>query len=122
LEETMAESNCSCERDCACGDEDLSPDEAEDKLIERERGRLMKASSVLGCLVIGLSEGDGVELDEGEPYYPDIAEIARGLVEEALRNLDSVERIKVRRNAGEKETPERGDEPDGEEQASDDNG
>ena len=56
--------------------------------IENERGHLMKAESLLACLVISLEHGeDGIK----GPYYPDIAEMARALVRRAINGLDTLE-------------------------------
>jgi len=55
--------------------------------IERERGNLAKADSLLGCLVIAM-EYDAESVDR--PYYPDVAAIARELVKQSVRHLDPV--------------------------------
>ena len=60
--------------------------------IESERDNLAKAESVLGCLVISL-ESDG-DLVNG-PYYPHLAEIARGLVRQSINRLDSLTLYKL---------------------------
>jgi hypothetical protein len=57
------------------------------RAIDQERDNLSKADSVLGCLVIAMEYGtDSV----GAPYYPDVAQIARDLVQQSLRGLDAV--------------------------------
>ena len=55
--------------------------------IEIQRGNLAKAESVLGCLVTSME----YETDSANrPYYPDVAQLARELVKEALNGLDSL--------------------------------
>jgi hypothetical protein len=56
--------------------------------IEAERGNLAKAESVLGCLTIAMeySEGDSAT----EPYYADVAQVARDLVRQSINALDSL--------------------------------
>jgi hypothetical protein len=60
---------------------------AQTEAIERERDNLAKADSVLGCLVIAMEYGTD---SAGAPYYPDVAQIARDLVQQSLRGLDVV--------------------------------
>jgi hypothetical protein len=53
--------------------------------IEDERDNLSKAESVLGCLAISMEyESDAVS----GPYYPDVAQLARELVRQAINGLD----------------------------------
>jgi hypothetical protein len=55
--------------------------------IEVQRGILAKADSVLGCLVIAMEYGtDSIH----PPYFPDVAQIARDLVQQSLQGLDAV--------------------------------
>jgi hypothetical protein len=55
--------------------------------IEIERDNLAKADSVLGCLVIAMEYGtEAVHA----PYFPDVAQIARNLIQQSLRGLDAV--------------------------------
>ena len=57
--------------------------------IEVERARLMKAESLLHCACLAMDYDDG--FDDGErPYYPDVIELARELVNQTLAQLDSV--------------------------------
>lgn len=56
--------------------------------IEEERAKLMKAHSFLECLLISLTYPPE-DRREG-PYFPDVAETVRDLVEEALLGLDAV--------------------------------
>jgi hypothetical protein len=57
------------------------------RAIDEQRDNLSKADSVLGCLVIAMEYGtDSV----GAPYYPDVAQLARDLVQQSLRGLDAV--------------------------------
>jgi hypothetical protein len=55
--------------------------------IETERQNLSKADSVLRCLVISMQHEPDVA---NGPYYPDVAEIARDLVRQAVNRLDSL--------------------------------
>lgn len=55
--------------------------------IEIQRGNLSKAESVLGCLIVSMEyEADSAT----RPYYPDVAELARGLVKQSIKDLDSL--------------------------------
>lgn len=55
--------------------------------IETERGNLSKAESVLGCLAIAMEyETDSVD----GPHYPDVVQIAQGLVRKSINGLDSL--------------------------------
>jgi hypothetical protein len=56
--------------------------------IEVERDNLSRAESILGCLAIAMEYGSGA--DEGGPYYPDVAQIARELVRKSITGLDSL--------------------------------
>jgi hypothetical protein len=56
--------------------------------IEAERGNLAKLDSLLACLAISLEYGD--KEDEYGPYYSDIAELARGIVQRVMNALDSM--------------------------------
>jgi hypothetical protein len=57
--------------------------------IEVERTRLMKAESLLHCAIRAMD--DDYELDDGDrPYYQNIIEVARELVNQTLEQLDSV--------------------------------
>ncbi len=58
-----------------------------EEIIEEERARLMKARSILGCVMLAM-EGN----DEGpcELDFPDIIELARSLINESINRLDSV--------------------------------
>lgn len=56
--------------------------------IERERARLMRADSVLGCASLALEYGDNA--DPRRPYYSDVVDLARELVSESALRLDSV--------------------------------
>jgi hypothetical protein len=55
--------------------------------IESERDNLSKAESLLACLAISM-EGEVDPVDE--PYYPDIARLARQLVKQSINGLDSL--------------------------------
>jgi hypothetical protein len=55
--------------------------------IETERDNLAKAESLLGCLAISLEYQPNSATG---PYYPDLAEMARGLVRQSINALDSL--------------------------------
>ena len=57
--------------------------------IEVERARLMKVESLLHCALLAMDYDDGFE-DGERPYYPNVIELARDLVNETLEQLDSV--------------------------------
>ena len=60
--------------------------------IEVERDNLAKAESILGCLAISMEyDTDPV----AGPYYPHVAQIARELVRQSIRRLDSLELQKL---------------------------
>jgi hypothetical protein len=54
--------------------------------IETERGRLMAADSVLACLEIAMDR-EAVTTDP-PPYFPDVVQIARKLINQSIRRLD----------------------------------
>jgi len=55
--------------------------------IESERGKLVKAESVLGCLTISMEyESD---LRTG-PHYPDVVQVACDLIRQSIDGLDSL--------------------------------
>jgi hypothetical protein len=56
--------------------------------IEVERDNLSKAESILGCLAIAMEYGSSS--DDGAPYYPDVAKIAREFVRKSINGLDSL--------------------------------
>lgn len=86
----MVAHNCTCVCEREPDGEDMLSGRPQKSLIEEERQRLMQASSVLACLAIGLAEVDGIILEHGDPDFSIVAEAARGLIEEAIVNLDSV--------------------------------
>jgi len=55
--------------------------------IEDERSRLMRAHSILGCVTLAMEGDEGANLTR--PYYPDLIELARDLVNESINALDS---------------------------------
>jgi hypothetical protein len=55
--------------------------------IETERDNLAKAESLLGCLAISMEHQPSSVTG---PYYPDVAEMARGLVRQSINALDSL--------------------------------
>src|SRR5437868_6640831 len=61
--------------------------EAVEDLVEAERERLMRAHSVLDCILRAM-DADDVMPTEG-PHYPSLIEIARDLVDESIRRLDA---------------------------------
>ena len=56
--------------------------------LETERARLMAAHSLLQLIVMAMSEADGAATDG--PYYPTLIEMARDLIDTAIKNLDIV--------------------------------
>jgi hypothetical protein len=56
--------------------------------VEHERARLMKADSLLGAVAIAMTYAD--EEPVRAPSFPSLVELARGLVNEAINGLDSV--------------------------------
>src|ERR1700679_4170725 len=56
--------------------------------IESERRNLFRADSLLGCLVIAME----YETDDSVngPHYPDVAQVARELVQRSIDGLDSL--------------------------------
>ncbi len=63
------------------------PELVED-LIEEERERLMRAHSVLDCILMAMSDDDSMPTDG--PHYPSLIEIARDLINESVCQLDAV--------------------------------
>jgi len=57
------------------------------KVIERARDNLSRAESLLRCLTLAM-EYEGVS--HKGPYYPDVAEIARGMVRTSISALDPI--------------------------------
>ena len=56
--------------------------------IDEERGRLMRAHSLLNCIAIAM---DAEDISPGSgPHYPTLIETARDLVNESINRLDSV--------------------------------
>lgn len=106
----MADRDCTAAPPCGCALDDdeelLTPDEAEDRAIDGERGRLMQASSILGCLEIAMCEAEAIISNRDGPFYPDAVAAARTLVDQAIHNLDSVSLQQVRYKAGEMPLPE----------------
>ena len=66
---------------------DASVPEELSEIIEIERDNLSKADSVLGCLVTSMEYG-AESIDQ--PYYPDVAQLARELVRKSINGLDSL--------------------------------
>lgn len=58
-----------------------------EEAIEDERARLMRAHSILGCIALAMEGDDGV--NPARPYYPDLIELARDLVNESINSLES---------------------------------
>lgn len=61
--------------------------EALEDAIEDERARLMTAHSVLSCVTLAMEGDDGGGKDG--PYYPGLIGIARDLVNESIKRMDS---------------------------------
>ena len=58
-------------------------------IVEDERARLMKAHSILSCVVTAM-EDDAVCSADG-PYWPSVIESARDLVNESIRRLEDLD-------------------------------
>jgi hypothetical protein len=58
-----------------------------EEAIEDERARLMKAHSILGCITLAM-EGDD-SASAAKPYYPDLIELVRELVNESINGLEA---------------------------------
>ena len=71
--------------------------------IETERDNLAKAESLLACLAISLEYQPNSATG---PYYPDVAEMARGLVRQSINALDSLNLEKHLARRGIKEETE----------------
>jgi len=67
-----------------------------DETIERERTRLMRAESILGCASVAISYANSAS-GEKQPYYPDVVDAAREMIIEATVRLDSVYLHRLRR-------------------------
>lgn len=75
------------------------PETIEDA-IEMERARLMKAETILQCILIAMDENDGFDRDDDDdddeyidvdgPHYPTLIEMARELMNQSIRGLDAV--------------------------------
>lgn len=67
--------------------------EAIEDAIEEQRSCLMKAESILHCVLIAMDENDGLDDDDCDadgPHFPTMIEMARGLVDQSIRRLDAV--------------------------------
>jgi hypothetical protein len=59
--------------------------------IDAERDNLSKAETLLGCLAISMEHGNWDHEDEvAQPYYPDVARMARDLVRQSINALDAL--------------------------------
>lgn len=72
-------------------------------VVQRERRRLARAQSVLGCLAMALDQPAAESAESGgeeQPDFADVASVARALVNEAIDRLDEVhiERHRRRQN------------------------
>ena len=56
--------------------------------IEEERARLMQVESLLDCMLVAMDNDD--DSDAEDPYYPNIIELARELVNKVIGQLDTV--------------------------------
>lgn len=73
--------------------------EAIEDAIEEERSRLMRAETILQCVLVAMNDNDG--FDDGDcdvdgPHYPTMIELARDLLNLSIRRLDSVNLNQVR--------------------------
>jgi hypothetical protein len=57
------------------------------EVIDVQRENLAKLDSLLGCLAIAMEYGSEAER---LPYFPDVAQMARELVQQSMRSLDPV--------------------------------
>lgn len=64
----------------------IIPTPVED-LIEEERERLMRAHSVLDCVLVAMDDDDSMPTHG--PHYPSLIEIARDMVNESIGQLDA---------------------------------
>ena len=60
-----------------------------ENIVEDERARLMKAHSILGCVVIAME--DEQICSSERPYWPSVIESASDLIDESIRRLDSLD-------------------------------
>lgn len=67
-------------------------------VVMRERRRLSRAQSVLGCLAIALDQSpEAIELaGEERPDFADVANVARAMVNETIDRLDEVDVARAR--------------------------
>ena len=59
-----------------------------EEAVENERARLSRAQTLLGCVHAAMEYAEADTDDT--PYYPDLVDMARKLVREAINRLDSV--------------------------------
>jgi hypothetical protein len=57
------------------------------EVIDVQRENLARLDSLLGCLTIAMEYGSETERP---PHYPDVARLARELVQQSARNLDAL--------------------------------
>lgn len=62
------------------------PEPVED-LIEAERERLMRAHSLLDCIIVAMADDDSMPAHG--PHYPSLIEMARDLINESIGQLDA---------------------------------
>lgn len=73
--------------------------EAIEDAIEEERSRLMRAETILQCVLVAMNDNDGFGDDDRDvdgPHYPTMIELARDLLNLSIRRLDSVNLNQVR--------------------------
>lgn len=63
--------------------------EALEDIVEEERIRLMKAHSILSCVITAMEDED-ICTGDG-PYWPSVIESARDLVDESIRRLEDLD-------------------------------
>jgi hypothetical protein len=64
--------------------------------IEEQRDHLSRAESLLGCLQIAMEHGEDTPQD---PYYPDVAQIAREMLKKTINALDPIRLPKPARSS-----------------------
>lgn len=80
----------------------IIPTPVED-LIEEERERLMRAHSVLDCVLVAMDDDDSMPTHG--PHYPSLIEIARDMVNESIGQLDATNLQSVAAKEDEPEMP-----------------
>ncbi|HEY4365698.1 MAG TPA: hypothetical protein VGN07_00565 [Steroidobacteraceae bacterium] len=59
-------------------------------IVEEERARLMKAHSILDCVIRAMEDEEGASGNDG-PYWPAVIESARDLINESIQKLEDLD-------------------------------